>query len=304
MESVQLHPTFCPLCKTLENAAEVYPANFDPQAFNPAVFSARRLPDRLHYRMVRCLSCGLLRADPIADPGVLARPYAGSSFDYEDELVNLRRTYGRYLSMLAGERGALLEIGCGNGFLLEEALAQGYSEVWGVEPSQAAVAQAKPQLRPGIRNEFMRPGLFPPERFDAICMFQVFDHIADPGALLAECFSILKPGGRLLLLNHNERAYSARLLGARSPIVDIEHTCLYSRATLKRLAEHVGFQVERSGTVFNEYSLFYIARLLPVPAGVKGGLLGLLQATPLGRLRLRVPLGNLYLIARKEEING
>lgn len=299
MPAVELHPTRCPVCDTEGNATEVYPANFDPQAFNPAVFSARRLPDRLHYRLVRCDSCGLLRSDPVADARVLAQLYAHSSFDYGEEVANIRRTYGRYLARLGGPKGALLEVGCGNGFFLEEALDQGYAEVWGVEPSQSAVSQAAFRVQSRIRCDILRPGLFAPGSFDAICMFQVFDHLPDPGALLPECLQLLKPGGRLLLLNHNIAAWSARLLGEKSPIIDIEHTCLYSPATLSRLVERFGFWVERTGTVFNNYSLHYLARLLPLPAGAKQQLLSFLHDHAIGRLCLRVPLGNLWLVARR-----
>ena len=208
MQAVELHATRCPICDTEGNATEVYPANFDPQAFNPAVFSARRLPDRLHYRLVRCNTCALVRSDPVADAQVLAQLYAHSSFDYGEEVQNIRRTYGRCLARLKADKGALLEVGCGNGFFLEEALDQGYTEVWGVEPSQAAVAQAGPRVRPHIRCDILRPGLFAPGSFDVICMFQVFDHLPDPGALLPECLRLLKPEGRLLLLNHNISALS------------------------------------------------------------------------------------------------
>lgn len=299
MSMVALHATRCPVCDTEGNAAELYPANFDPEAFNPTIFSARRLPDRLHYRLVRCAGCGLVRSDPVADAQVLAQLYAHSSFDYGSEVENIRRTYGRYLARLKGPKGALLEVGCGNGFFLEEALAQGYAEVWGVEPSQLAVAQAPPRVQAHIRCDILRPGLFAPGSFDVICMFQVFDHLPDPGSLLPECLQLLKPGGRLLLLNHNIAAWSARLLGEKSPIVDIEHTCLYSPATLGRLVERFGFRVERTGTVFNDYSLYYLSRLLPLPAGLKQRLLAWLEGHALGRLCLRVPLGNLWLVARR-----
>jgi hypothetical protein len=59
--------------------------------------------------------------------------------------------------------------------------------------------------------------------------------------------------------------------------------------------------VERAGAVLNDYSLHYLARLLPLPAGVKQGLLALLRGGRVGRLGLRVPLGNLWLVARRKE---
>ena len=299
---VELHPTPCAICGTQGNATELYPANFNLHAFSPAVFSARRLPDRVHYRMVKCKTCGLVRSDPSADPQLLPGLYAQSAFDYSDEVANLKLTYLYYLRKLVAyrvRRGALLEIGCGNGFFLEGALAEGYATVRGVEPSAEAVARVSPQVRPHILCDIMRPGLFEPEQFDVICMFQVLDHIPDPGGLIDECFSTLKPEGLVMCINHNIEAVSARLLGGRSPIIDIEHTYLYSPTTMVRIFTQHGFQVKHVGPVSNAYSLYYLARLVPFPALLKRIVMGLLNNNPMGRIRLTVPLGNMWLVSQK-----
>jgi SAM-dependent methyltransferase len=120
----------------------MYPANFDIQSLTPEMFSARRLPDRIHYRLVMCKRCGLVRFNPIAPYDFLAQLYQQSAFTYSEEIGNLRKTYGNSLSQLSAygaHKLSLLEIGCGNGFFLEEALTQGYLHVQGVEPSQGAV---------------------------------------------------------------------------------------------------------------------------------------------------------------------
>ncbi len=300
--NLALQPTTCPVCGTAGNAAELYPANFAPQDFNPAVFSARRLPDRLRYRLVRCNDCRLVRADPVAAEPLLAQLYGDSDFTYGDEVDGLVRTYGRYLDRLVkwnGGKDALLEIGCGNGFFLQTAQTRGYQQVRGVEPSVAALERAAAAVRPHIVRDVMRDGLFAADTFDVICLFQVFDHVADPIALLVECRRVLKPNGLLLFINHNVEALSARLLKELSPIVDIEHAFLYSPSTQSRLLEKCGFAVEEAGTVYNTYSLFYLLRLSPLPRHLKSLLLRLLQVSRLGRLQSRVPLGNLYLVARQ-----
>src|SRR6266851_8093760 len=149
---VLLAPTLCAICGTLGNADELYPATYDEAAFNERIFSARRIPDTIHYRMVRCSTCGLVRSDPSADQAGLSDLYERSSFDYAAEVPNLRRTYGRYLAKAKSRsRGlSLLEIGCGSGFMLEDALAQGYESVRGVEPSHKAIAAAPLSVRDRI----------------------------------------------------------------------------------------------------------------------------------------------------------
>lgn len=304
MQPHDLRPTSCAICGTEGNSVELYPANFITEALNPTFFSARRLPDRIHYRMVRCSSCGLVRSDPVADSRILAQLYAQSTFDYGDEVDNLKLTYGYYLSKLnkyGVQKGTLLEIGCGNGFFLEEVLKQGYVTVWGVEPCADAVVRADSKVRSQIICDMMRPGLFGIEQFDVICMFQVLDHIGDPAGLLAECYRVLKPGGLVLCLNHNIEAISAKLFRDRSPIVDIEHTYLYSPDTVLRLFYRGRFKVLHISPVLNIYSPYYVARLVPLPSMIKGILLKILKKQFFRQIKLAAPLGNLYLVARKPQ---
>ncbi len=294
--------TRCAICGSEDGATERWAATFDPEAFNARVFSARRLPDRVRYRMVTCNTCGLVRSDPVASEELLATLYASSSFDYGSELESIEATYGRALSRLEAvsqRREALLEIGCGNGFFLQQARRRGWMVVRGVEPSADAVAKAPPELDGAIVRDVMRGGLFSHESFDAVCLFQVLDHIPHPVELLEECLAVLRPGGWILALNHDVSAWSARVLGERSPIVDIEHTYLYSPATMRGVFAKAGFAQAQVHRVCNTYSLAYLTQLLPLPAGVKSRLLAGLSAGPAGRFRVTVPLGNLCLIARR-----
>ncbi len=307
MYNIELHPTPCAICNTEDNATELFTANFNMRSFNPTVFSARRLPDTIHYRLVRCNNCKLVRSDPVIDLKSLTRLYAQSSFDYTDEIANLKITYGRYLSRLDNygvKKDALLEIGCGNGFFLEEALKDGYIIVKGVEPSVLAAAKASPNVAQHIICDIMHPGLFEQEQFDVICMFQVLDHVVDPKALLTECLRILKPGGLVLCISHNIRAFSARLLKNRSPIIDIEHTYLYSPATISKIFSVCNFQVKGVGPVLNRYTLHYLARLLPQPAMLKHMILAFLKNSLIGNISLSIPLGNLYIVAQKPGISS
>lgn len=297
-----LAPTSCAICGTFGHAEELYSANFSADAFSSAVFSARRLPDRLHYRLVRCLHCGLVRSDPVAQSELLGSLYEHSAVTYNEEIPYLRRTYGRYLDKalhFVSKNDTLLEIGCGDGFFLAEAIARGMSDVWGVEPSTQAVASASEHLRKRLVRDVMRPGLFSPEQFGLICLFQVFDHLPDPAGLVAECHRLLRPGGVVLALNHDVAAWSARMLGERSPIIDIEHTYLYSRETMSRIFQQAGYEIVEAGSAWNLYPLRYLLRLTPLPIALKRAATVIASATGLGKLSCWVPLGNLFQIARK-----
>jgi SAM-dependent methyltransferase len=299
---IVLTPTRCAICGTEGNARELYQANFDDEAFNAGVFSARRLPDMVHYRVVQCAQCGLVRSDPVVDQETLKKLYLQSALTYAHDIPNLRYTYGNYLRKLEKyktQKECCLEIGCGNGFLLEEALSQGYKKVLGIEPSQSAVKLANPMIKDFIYNDILRPGLLA-QKVDAICMFQLFDHIPNPNEFLATCFDTLMASGLILCFNHNVSAISARVLGEKSPIIDIEHTFLYSPETIRILFQKNGFKVLEVGMAWNFVSLISILRLFPFPRSSKTKLLTLLEHWPrLGRISVSLPLGNLYLIAQK-----
>ena len=298
-----LQATRCAICGTEGNATELFGSTVTPEAFDAKHFSARRLPDRVHYRMVRCSKCGLVRSDPAADPTQVADLYARSTFDYEAEVPNLIRTYGRYLGKLdrhGAQREGFLEVGCGNGFFLEEAARQGYHDVCGIEPSHNAIKSAPAPVKALIIEDVLHPGVVPEQSTSVVCLFQVFDHLPDPSAALDELHRILRPGGLALILNHDAASWSAKMLGERSPIVDVEHYYLYSRDTLGQLAAAHGFEVVESGSVWNDYTLGYVARLIPLPGALKRAMQRFLGWTRLARLRVRVPLGNLYVVAKRK----
>ena len=256
----------------------------------------------MHYRMVRCNRCGLVRSDPVIDFTVMTELYRASTFDYGEELDGLRLTYGAALDRL-GEvvpsKTGLVDIGCGSGFVLELARQRRWRDVRGVEPSADAVAKATDTIRPLIVEDVMRSGLFEPQSVDAVTLFQVLDHMPDPVSLLRDCHQALRPGGAILALNHNVAAWSARLLRERSPIIDVEHTYLYSPATIAKLFSQLGFDVLEVCPVRNTYSTSYLLHLLPLPRGVKRAVIPRLRHTAVGRRKLTVPLGNLCLIARR-----
>ena len=297
-----LSPTLCAICSTEGNAIELYQANFDDDAFNADVFSARRLPDMVHYRIVKCQNCGLVRSDPVIDQETLQKLYLNSALTYARDIPNLRRTYGVYLGKLEkykAKKECCLEIGCGNGFILEEALSQGYQNVLGVEPSLSAVENANPLVKDSIYNDILRPGLLT-RKVDTICMFQLFDHIPNPAEFLAICYDALTPDGVILCFNHNVRSVSAQVLGEKSPIIDIEHTFLYSPDTIRKLFQKNGFKVLEVGAAWNSINLVSVARLMPLPRNFKTWLLAFLERRPnLAHIRLSLPLGNLFLIAQK-----
>ena len=293
--------TTCAICGDAAEETEFYGETLGRNAATFDRFSARRSPDRVHYRIVECRECRLIRSDPIFQDGELARLYAGSTVTCTSEAEFAGLTYAEHLSQslpLVAEKGRLLEIGCGHGFFLERALDLGFREVYGVEPSRHAVEIASPRVRGNIRNDLFRDGLFPPGYFDVVCAFQVFDHMTRPNDVLDACRRVLRPGGIALFINHDAGAWTNRLLGERSPIIDVEHIYLYNRNTMRRIFSQHGFDVLNVFPVKNRYPLSYWCQMAPLPAWLKGRLARYLLRSPVGRWTFSWKAGNLGLVAR------
>lgn len=122
------------------------------------------------------------------------------------------------LQLAPGER--LLEIGCGEGanlFHIGQRCPQ--AVLVGVDFSRTKVAAARRHLaRAGLRCA-LAPGdaadlPFADQRFDAVLIRDLLHHLPDRGAALQEARRVLRPGGRLLLIEPNGRAPLVQLQAA------------------------------------------------------------------------------------------
>ena len=59
----------CPICNSKDDYKVIIKENFEFKDLNINTFSARRLPDRLHYQIVKCNKCKLIRSNPVIEIG-------------------------------------------------------------------------------------------------------------------------------------------------------------------------------------------------------------------------------------------
>ncbi len=86
------------------------------------------------------------------------------------------------------------------------------------------------------------------------------------------------------------------MLGARSPIYDLEHLQLFSPESACRLLENAGFYRVEVSPVINCYPLHYWVKLLPIPARAGRPLVTLLKGRALGHVPVSVPVGNMAVV--------
>jgi len=298
--TLDLRPRPCPLCGSTDESRVLAESNIDPAKLDAFAFASRKLPEYMHHRLVECPRCDLLYATPLPSEDQLHVAYHQAAYDSQAEAACAARTYAALVDTLAPrlpDRAGALDIGTGDGAFLAELLDRGFTNVAGVEPSAAPIAAARPDIRPLIHHDIFRPGAFPPHAFSLVTCFQTMEHLHDPLAMCRSAHALLKPGGALLLVGHNRRAVSARLLGRRSPIFDVEHLQLFSPRSARELVRAAGFRGVQTRVLFNRYPLHYWLKLFPFPAGAKRRLIAHARTAAWGRLPLMVPAGNLATIA-------
>jgi SAM-dependent methyltransferase len=123
------------------------------------------------------------------------------------DVVEQRREVVHRLAPAAGER--VLDIGSGPGLLAGElAAAVGPTgRVCGVDLSVDMLARARARDLPtgSAPVEYLTAGAqelpYPDDTFDLAVSTQVMEYVPDVPAALAEAFRVLRPGGRLLVLD-------------------------------------------------------------------------------------------------------
>jgi phosphatidylethanolamine/phosphatidyl-N-methylethanolamine N-methyltransferase len=97
--------------------------------------------------------------------------------------------------------GRLLEIGVGNGAHFKY---YNTHEITGVDTSKSMLARARKHLKDNIQLFHMNGEtlLFPDEVFDYVILSHVIAVVDDPEKLLEEVYRVLKPNGKVFILNH------------------------------------------------------------------------------------------------------
>ena len=129
--------------------------------------------------------------------------------------------FDRDLSMRAPFSGLrILDIGCGGG-LLSEPMARLGAEVVGVDAAERNVPVAslhadEQGLSIDFRHATAEDLVAEGETFDAVLNMEVIEHVSDPGAFLAACHDLLKPGGLMTCstINRTAKSFALAIVGA------------------------------------------------------------------------------------------
>lgn len=208
---------------------------------------------------IACQRCGMIAQTPLPDAAFIPSFYPS---DYRNHLIaegrlpagrqgffsvlkriqtrRIARRIGRHLT----SRGAkVLEVGCGSGALLMAFRELGFQNLFG---SDFEAAAATPLAAAGIR--FRRSDIergFPfTERFDAVIMVNIIEHLLDPTGVLRRIREHLAPDGKVIIITPNAGAIELSIFGRYwSGFHAPRHLWLFSRDGFKHTARKLGLGV-------------------------------------------------------------
>lgn len=214
-------------------------------------------------RIVRCESCTLMFPDPFPIPEETSEIYGDPEryFENHDPAAHLEghRTLVREIVRRAPvELPLILDVGSGRGELLRAAAEAGLDQTVGLELSPAMVAHARAQHHVTVLAETIEAHAMhvAAERYDAVVLSAVLEHVHNPDTTIAAISRLSKPGATLYIdipqephLMTRVGNVAGRITGKRtvlnlSPTFTPFHVYGFSRKALETLLAKHGFVIE------------------------------------------------------------
>ncbi len=185
------------------------------------------------------------------------------------KVVNAHRALDR-IEQLMSHKGTMLDLGCFCGTFLHVAAERGWRS-YGIEPLVGPAIYARGEFGLNVITDTLRDDSFPPEFFDVVTAFQVFEHLPDPLGELTKIRRILKPGGLVVVEVPNIDTVWVRLLGKYHRHFVPDHIYFFSPQTLEALLAKAGFTVMQIQAWPRTLSLRKVARWTGRVGGVPFG---------------------------------
>lgn len=204
-----------------------------------------------NYSTYQCSKCSFVYIYPRPSEVSLKKYY--SNFDYKNiSFVETRIKEDSQISLgfinpYKGSRNTLLDLGCGRGYFLMEAVSKGW-KVKGVDFSSKEVDYATKRLRLDVvKSDILK--YKDSNKYELITLSQVIEHVRNPNELIRKAKSLLTEKGLLYIATPNINSASAMVHGVNfEHLIPPEHLNYFNNQSLRYLLEVNGFRLLRWGT--------------------------------------------------------
>jgi 2-polyprenyl-3-methyl-5-hydroxy-6-metoxy-1,4-benzoquinol methylase len=153
----------------------------------------------------------------------------------------------KYVSKYLNISDSILEIGSGAGAFASILRELGFNNYLGLELNDAAVKKACEQ-KLNVRSQSLSEHLLVNKNaYDAVCSFQVFEHISDIESVFKLSIEALKKEGKLIVAVPNNEAcfLKENILSSRFLNMPPHHVNLFTPVSLKKIGEYYGLKIEK-----------------------------------------------------------
>lgn len=270
------------------------------------------------FTLAKCPTCGLIRTDLQDNYASFVKHYYQKGYftgdrsrmayaNYEDDKPYIVANMRKFLTFIREYKptGTLLDVGCALGFSTQLARQYGF-QAYGIDPSDYAVMRAKKLVgKTLIKKGKISDLRDKPKSYDVITMFDVFEHLADPGADLVTLNKMLKDDGIMIIATGDTGSLFARILGRRWTFYNPpQHLYFFNRDNLARLLRDRGFEPIFWTSIGKWLSLRYVLHLARTGGESRFAefLYRLVELFNIGRFPLYLPTrDNMVVIMRKRQ---
>jgi len=136
----------------------------------------------------------------------------------------------------------ILDFGSGWGFFLAAAKEQNWA-TYGLEPLPALAVYSRATFGLDIITDTLRENTYPPEFFDVITSFQVFEHLPYPKEDIQHLHKILREDGLILIEVPNYDTWTVRIMKKRHRHFVQDHLNFFSIETLENFLTSNRFKI-------------------------------------------------------------
>jgi 2-polyprenyl-3-methyl-5-hydroxy-6-metoxy-1,4-benzoquinol methylase len=224
------------------------------------------------FEILQCQNCSFCFTQNIPEQENIGKYYASENYishsDTQQGIVNKLYHVVRKITLNSKKNliqketllstGKILDIGCGTGAFLQTMKNAGW-DITGLEPDAAAREKAKslydiePQPSPELFN-------FSENKFDAITMWHVLEHVHQLQEYIAQLKKILTPNGKIFIAVPNYISYDAEYYGENWAAYDVpRHLYHFSPQSMQQLMQQHGLKIKQINPMW--FDSFYVSML-------------------------------------------